>query len=253
MEIRPGWQAQLSVRRLADGNLIVEKTYGLREDWDDRDARDVLVSISCFREWVHNNGVESVPTSVASPARNAGRYLVRVRQPYLGPHWETLLEEFSKAGHWSSCESIFCRLLDVASRLAWRPDGGRLRAEVKPRDFCGDPDRVPILVDTFPPVLAWRHRRLVPADWASREECVVVRERDEVLDVTGSALGIFRNLCEHVMAAMPLDWPCVETAVAYVSRLDGSLGRQLARRLSGDESTNKVRLLRQRRGPTQPK
>jgi hypothetical protein len=137
-------------------------------------------------------------------------------------------------------------LLHVAERVAVDPAHPVFRVEVKPRDFCLHNSKV-VMVDTFPPVLARYGGRYVAAHRSLTHSCLATRDREEVLAVTGSPAGIFRNLCEHMCAIDGENasyWKA--EAVAFLRTIDGRLSKELARYLRTPGSQQKVLILRNR-------
>jgi hypothetical protein len=141
---------------------------------------------------------------------------------------------------------LFGRLLHIAAKVAVTPVPPVLRVEVKPRDFCLE-NRMPIMVDTFPTVLARSCGRYIVAHRALMRSCEAVLDRDEVLTVTGGAVGVFRNLCEHMFAIDPdrtSQWKA--EVLAFTRSMDAGLSLDLADYLESPACRRKVIILQNR-------
>jgi hypothetical protein len=243
-----GWQAQLRMLQRDGRSLQVVKTYGIGLGWNESYVYDILNAMINYHEWMQKNNIHVAPTICKGLAKSANGWTLSIQQPYLGPDCERILTIFNRHNQTNNSKIIFRKLLKLAVKLAWNPAPPTLRCEVKPRDFCLDKKDAPVLIDTFPPVLARLQDRIVVANRRLTGTCLTDRDREEVLEVTGSTTGILRNFCEHMMAIIPhASTLWMRETVDMAISLDQKLGEKLVKRLMGSESRQKIKTLSMRR------
>lgn len=243
-----GWQARVSLLGAGQSSRVVQKIYGSQNEWNQYEATDAMRAERLFRGWLIANRVGTAVTYRASVDhdRHRQRFLMCIIQRYYGPNLEQQLLGFFRSGKFGHCVTMLARLLDIAVRLALMPQGGALRVEVKPRDFCGRDWRQPTMVDTFPPLLTSTGGRLMAAYRSESQRVRTLGEREESLVVTGSSLGILRNLCEHFLAAAPLSELYMEEIYKRVSQVNPPLASRLVEELISEKSRTKVSTLQAR-------
>lgn len=197
--LHAGWQAHISLVQIPPGTLQITKDYGLSNHWPKEQATSVLDAAESFQDWVAANGVAALASSDQRCLRTNTGWILRLTQSYQGPDCEMLALSHNHPAH--DTIATFRQLLQVAARLTINPKPPVLRVEVKPRDFCIKNNN-PVLVDTYPPVLALRAGRYNCARRTTHRTCVAPRERREVLDITGNHRA---KLVKLIATCGPLD------------------------------------------------
>ncbi len=241
-----GWQANLELKKNGD-QIIVQKIYGINRGWRKENACDLLKAIHVYYDWIKDNGVLLAPLLNEDISCRKDGWIITIQQPYLGFDCEVILQKFGKHYQIEDAITLFNQLLKTTLKLAYNPTPPFFRCEIKPRDFCLGSRGIPILVDTFPPVIARRKNKVICANRRLIRSCIIEREFEEVLDVTGSPLGIIRNLCEHVMAIIPkMSDILIRKVVKEISCQDNQLGQLIKERLITIDTAKKVQILKSR-------
>jgi hypothetical protein len=212
--------------------VFLEKDYDLAS----YDEARFLSSLGLFHRWLRSLGLTLAPSTILV-RHSEGRCYLRILQPFLGSDAEVVFVENPTQIH----RTLFAlqRLLAVADAI----DGSQpFRLELKLRDFCWYRGEL-TLVDILPPVMAG-HRRAVSV--ATPHDAISIlgeRERAEVLDITGHAVGVGRNLLEHAQAAgLP-----PEALDVCMERLRPSFRERLHEYLVTSGSATKVTTLMRRK------
>ena len=247
-KLSQGWQARVRLIHRDDNGVSVEKSYGTHKNWTHQEAVEVLTSARRFQQWLSNNGLFLSTDSFIELETTKTGFLVKLEQPYLGPDCELeLLEARNNRNVRAEGTKLLDKLLSIIGSVS---DGFDLafRTEIKPADFCRGENNELVLVDTFPPVLACDGGKLMAAYRSHESQCLITKERQEILDITGSPEGMVRNLCEHMIAILPNErrlW--IDQSVAFTRRCDLKIGRNVEARLNSEESQKKIDILRARK------
>jgi hypothetical protein len=239
-----GWQSELCLVRDQDGLLSVQKTYGIDKQWRRSHATDALVAMRSYRAWLEKNTITTAQSTTERLIKTPQGWLLSIVQPYLGADCQMKILSWQRKNQFEQARIVFVNLLRVVCHVGVKPYPPMFRCEIKPRDFCLDGNDNLILVDTFPPVLANRHNRIVIAHRQLNKCCIADRERQEVLEITGSVCGLLRNLCEHMMSIYPRaskQWR--EETLRLASGIGPDLASLLEARLSSKATKDKIQLL----------
>lgn len=243
--LSPGWQAQLRLQR-NKGGISVFKTFGVDCGWTRSEALSISRCAARYRKWLTAQGVLVLQSTEQRIEQGRGEWLFSLVQPYVGLDCDARLTVSST--NETGNRQLVRALMTAALRVAFPTKPPLFRTEIKPRDFCATPRGTIVLVDTFPPVIARHGRKLVVGSRRDTESCLARREREEVLAVTGSALGILRNLCEHLMSISPSSRKdVVGRLVSLTGRICSKTSNELVSYLKTDRSARKVSMLVGRR------
>ena len=242
IHLSPGWQARLRVVHRAS-TPYVTKTFGIGLNWTRKNLDNVVQCAETYSCWLSNSKLRVNPRIESTKRFASGEWHYIASELYLGPDCEHRLLSLRTKGSLAPRLSIVTQLIDAAHRIIRSPNVSNFRCEVKPRDFCIS-DNSPVIIDTFPPVLANRNGTYVIATQLMGDNCHVPRERREVLSITGSPLGILRNFAEHLFAidCLPREVVIAEL-MNRISDTSPQVTEELRRYLETPQSTSKVALL----------
>lgn len=241
--IHEGWQAKLKLHQTENG-LLLEKMYGKNLKWTHRDANNILIAISCYTGWLQKNGVSIVKTKFSICSFDKTDWFVLTYQPFIGLNCEQIIYSLLRSNSYSEAVVLYRKLLKLACNLSWKPFPPYYRCEIKPRDFCMDNTMNVFFVDTFPPVLARINGKIICANKHLKKACIIKRDAMEILDVTGSAEGVIRNLYEHTVAIFPEKHSLFRDETINVTfSINHKLGEAIQKRLMCNESIQKISLL----------
>lgn len=243
--LSPGWQATLSLHRYKNG-VRLSKAFGVGCGWTRDDAVSISQCARRYSQWLAIQGVPVLRNAEEQTERRASEWLYVVTQPYLGPDCDARLTR--QGATESESQRIMEQLIRIGLRVAFPTQGPLFRGEVKPRDFCLAADGALVLIDSFPPVLAKKKRTFVVATRRTTRSCIVPRERDEVLAITGSPVGILRNMCEHLLSTSPAEKELILSQVfAVIEAACPRTSSELATHLNTKQSVHKIAALAARR------
>ena len=231
IKFKKGWQAEIEM--VGDGSL--RKIYGLGKRWDEKKAREVVSAVIEYWEILDRQGLPFAISQAGPKIKQlGGDYVVCIWQPFLGLDCEDLVRDSSDP---ALVYRIYSGLVNVV--LLWDTT---YRMEVKPRDFVWRDG--PLLVDTFPPVLAVKDGNYQIAKTFDTDSCLIAMQREEVLFVTGSRAGVLTNLVEHLCAIKP-SFKTVFTE-ELKEKCDNELLIEVLSYLKGRRSEQKIRIFNQR-------
>jgi|GEM_PF-2721833 len=248
LRLSEGWQAKLNTVRIDGGKYLIKKTYGKDLNWSKENIDDINNAMLLYTKWVNKHSIIVCPTLKRKITKHSNGYYYIIYQPYLGHNCESIIKDYYNKDYKDKIYYLLRIFINMAITVAKSQRVPVLRCEIKPKDYCIYGNK-PILVDTFPPVLSYKNngKRIHVARREENKECIISRERDEVLAVTGSAFGIIRNLCEHIVATVPKAVDIIKNEVIeYISIYDIGLSKEINSYFNSTRFTNKVNLLMSR-------
>lgn len=244
--LKPGWQAKIQVGYSLNGLKLLFKTYNIKPTYNNRILSHFIVDIEKFQSWLRSMGIRTannkIPMSIVMSSNS--KFSIVMVQEYLGPDVETLLLKFFREGSKSEIQKLVKKLFAAVIKITESGNKLKYRVDFKPRNFCILNKHL-ILIDTFPPVLTTVGNVLKVATPNNINRIVHRKQLQEVLLVTGSPLGIFLNLIEHIYAISPKETNWLRILInKEISCLDHALSSDLKTALLRPRSLKKIQTLR---------
>lgn len=240
-KLKKGWQAEIEIENNGS-TILLNKIYGLNKHWNIKTCKQIVDVLKEYENILLLYNIPFIESQIISINNlHSKQATVNLKQLYKGPSCEEILINTQDLVIF---DKIITNLIVYCLNITNNGMYLVYRLEIKPSDFVLID--VPHLVDTFPPVFS-RRNIISIAKVYETTECLIEKEIDEIIFITGCSCGLYTNLLEHLIAIRPDQRERIITLFRQlILSKNNNLSESVILNLANERSKQKIFYLKQK-------